>query len=166
MNKPTIPSGLLSLEDAVQTRKRFHEEGRTVVFTNGVFDILHRGHVEYLQQAKEMGDVLIVGLNTDASVRRLKGPTRPVVPQDDRAAVLSSLRCVDIVVLFEEDTPLNLITALLPDVLVKGADWPIEKVVGKDVVERAGGAVRTITFLENRSTTSIIDRILNQGKAQ
>jgi D-beta-D-heptose 7-phosphate kinase/D-beta-D-heptose 1-phosphate adenosyltransferase len=115
--------------------------------------------VEYLQKAKSLGDVLIVGLNTDSSVRRLKGPARPVVCEADRAVVLSALEVVDHVCLFDEDTPFEIIRDLVPDILVKGADWAIEKVVGKDIVEHAGGVVRTIEFLPDRSTTSIIDRI-------
>jgi D-beta-D-heptose 7-phosphate kinase/D-beta-D-heptose 1-phosphate adenosyltransferase len=144
----------------IEIRSQYKREGRKVVFTNGCFDILHRGHVEYLQKAKELGDILIVGLNTDASVKRLKGPSRPIVREDDRAAVLAALGVVDHVCLFDEDTPLEIIRDLVPDILVKGADWAIDKVVGKDIVERAGGAVRTIEFLPNRSTTSIIDRIV------
>lgn len=143
----------------IEIRSQYKRDGKKVVFTNGCFDILHRGHVEYLQKAKSLGDVLIVGLNTDASVRRLKGPARPVVCEADRAVVLSALEVVDHVCLFDEDTPFEIIRDLVPDILVKGADWAIEKVVGKDIVEQAGGVVRTIEFLPDRSTTSIIDRI-------
>jgi len=143
----------------IEIRSQYKRDGKKVVFTNGCFDILHRGHVEYLQKAKSLGDVLIVGLNTDASVRRLKGPARPVVCEIDRAVVLSALEVVDHVCLFDEDTPFEIIRDLVPDILVKGADWAIEKVVGKDIVEHAGGVVRTIEFLPDRSTTSIIDRI-------
>jgi D-glycero-beta-D-manno-heptose 1-phosphate adenylyltransferase len=140
-------------------RERLKNEKRKVVFTNGVFDILHRGHVEYLTKAKALGDVLVVGMNTDASVRRLKGPERPVVSQDDRAFVLAALRIVDYVCLFDEDTPYNLIKAVMPDVLVKGSDWAIDDIVGKDIVEAAGGNVQTIDFVPNRSTTNIIKKI-------
>lgn len=150
---------VVTRDELVNIRSRLRSEGRRVVFTNGCFDILHRGHVEYLTKAKAKGDVLVVGLNTDASVRRLKGPSRPVVSQDDRAIVMASLGVVDYVCLFDEDTPLELITAVVPDVLVKGADWPIDKVVGRDVVESAGGTVQTIEFVPDRSTTSIIERI-------
>jgi D-beta-D-heptose 7-phosphate kinase/D-beta-D-heptose 1-phosphate adenosyltransferase len=149
----------------IEIRSQYKRDGKKVVFTNGCFDILHRGHVEYLQKAKSLGDVLIVGLNTDASVRRLKGPARPVVCEADRAVVLSALEVVDHVCLFDEDTPFEIIRDLVPDILVKGADWAIEKVVGKDIVEQAGGVVRTIEFLPDRSTTSIIDRIA-QTKAR
>jgi rfaE bifunctional protein nucleotidyltransferase chain/domain len=140
-------------------REQLKNEKRKVVFTNGVFDILHRGHVEYLTKAKALGDVLIVGMNTDASVRRLKGSERPVVSQDDRAFVLAALRVVDYVCLFDEDTPYNLIKTVTPDVLVKGSDWAIDDIVGKDIVEAAGGKVQTIDFVPNRSTTNIIQKI-------
>jgi rfaE bifunctional protein nucleotidyltransferase chain/domain len=140
-------------------RDRLKSEKKKVVFTNGVFDIVHRGHVEYLTKAKALGDVLIVGMNTDASVRRLKGPDRPVVSQNDRAFVLAALRVVDYVCLFDEDTPFNLIKAVVPDVLVKGSDWAIDDIVGKDIVEAAGGKVQTIDYVPNRSTTNIIQKI-------
>ncbi|MEX1140608.1 MAG: D-glycero-beta-D-manno-heptose 1-phosphate adenylyltransferase [Bacteroidota bacterium] len=142
-------------------RTRLKEKNLRVVFTNGCFDILHRGHVDYLEKAKSLGDVLIVGLNTDASVRRLKGADRPVVDQDDRAHVLAGLASVDFVCLFDEETPLKLIESVVPDVLAKGADWAVEDVVGREVVEAAGGSVRTIEFLPNRSTSRIIEKIRN-----
>jgi D-glycero-beta-D-manno-heptose 1-phosphate adenylyltransferase len=150
---------VVSKSRLIEIRADYKRDGKKVVFTNGCFDILHRGHVEYLQKAKSLGDILIVGLNTDASVRRLKGAVRPIVCEEDRAVVLSALSAVDHVCLFDEDTPFEIIRDLVPDVLVKGADWAIEKVVGKDIVEHAGGVVRTIEFLPDRSTTSIIDRI-------
>lgn len=131
----------------------------SIVFTNGCFDILHRGHVTYLTQARALGDRLIVGLNDDASVRRLKGAGRPVVSQDDRAFVLAALACVDAVTLFDEDTPAQLISALLPDVLVKGGDYAPGQVVGRDVVESHGGRLVLIPFLAGRSTTDILHRI-------
>jgi len=145
---------------AVRTRLR--EGKKKVVFTNGVFDILHRGHVEYLAKAREMGDVLIVGLNTDESVRRIKGPKRPIVAEADRAFILSHLDCVDFVCLFGEDTPGPIISEIVPDVLVKGADWKVEEIVGRDTVEKAGGRVVTIEFTPDRSTTGIIERILDR----
>jgi rfaE bifunctional protein nucleotidyltransferase chain/domain len=129
-----------------------------VVFTNGVFDILHRGHVEYLDFARRLGDALVVGLNTDDSVRRLKGPTRPVNGEHDRALVLAGLAAVDAVVLFGEDTPHRLISALLPDVLVKGADYRAEDVVGATEVTAAGGKVVLAPLVEGRSTTNILQR--------
>lgn len=131
----------------------------TVVFTNGCFDILHRGHVAYLTAARALGDRLVVAVNTDASVRRLKGEGRPVVEQDDRAYVLAALACVDAVTMFDEDTPASLIEALLPDVLVKGGDYTPERVVGREVVEREGGRLVIIPFVAGRSTTQILNRI-------
>lgn len=150
----------LTLAEA-KTFVEFHQQlGKTVVFTNGCFDILHAGHVQYLNKAKALGDLLVVALNGDASVRRLKGDKRPINSQDDRAYVLKNLKAVDAVVLFEDDTPLAVIETLLPDVLVKGADWAVENIVGKDIVEAHGGRVQTISFLEGRSTTGTIEKIL------
>lgn len=131
-----------------------------VVFTNGCFDILHPGHVDYLQRARALGACLVVGLNSDASVRRLKGPTRPVNDESSRALVLSALACVDFVVVFEEDTPYELIRDVAPDVLVKGGDWSVERIVGRDLVEGAGGRVLSIPLLAGYSTTAVIERIL------
>jgi rfaE bifunctional protein nucleotidyltransferase chain/domain len=145
---------------------RLKREGRRIVFTNGCFDILHRGHVEYLAKAKALGDVLVVGVNSDASTRRLKGNSRPVVEEDDRATVLAALASVDYVCVFDEDTPLTLIQEIVPDVLVKGADWGIDNVVGREVVEAAGGLVKTIEFLPGRSTSALIKKILHQGATQ
>ena len=150
---------VVSLDALVRLRKQFSDEGRKVVFTNGCFDILHRGHVEYLTKAKALGDILVIGMNTDASVRRLKGPKRPVVGEEDRAYVLSSLAAVDFVCLFDEDTPYELIRAVVPDILVKGSDWAVDSIVGKDIVEASGGMVKTIDFVPNRSTTNIIQKI-------
>ncbi len=143
-------------------RNRWKEEGKTVVFTNGVFDILHRGHVDYLSKAKALGDILVVGLNSDASVKRIKGDLRPIVRQEDRAFVLAGLASVDAVCLFEEDTPFNIISLIVPDVLVKGADYTLDNIVGRDVVDAAGGFVRTIEFVSDRSSSSIVDTILNR----
>ncbi len=154
-----IMGKVVSLPELLEVRRRLKKEGKRVVFTNGCFDILHRGHVDYLMKARAMGDVLVVGLNTDASVRNLKGQDRPIVEQDDRAHVLASLQAVDFVCLFEEDTPIEIIRALIPDVLVKGADWAVTEVVGKDIVEQAGGSVQTIEFLPNRSTSGLIRKI-------
>ena len=131
-----------------------------LVFTNGCFDILHPGHVDYLQRARDLGERLVVGLNSDASVRRLKGPTRPVNDEASRALVLAALACVDHVVVFEEDTPYELIRAVAPDVLVKGGDWSVDRIVGRDLVEARGGRVLSIPLLPGHSTTAIIDRIL------
>ena len=133
-----------------------------IVFTNGCFDILHRGHVEYLQEAAALGDRLVVGVNSDASVRRLgKGEDRPINDQDSRAKVLAALRCVDAVVIFEEDTPLELITALQPDVVAKGGDWKPEQIVGADLVKARGGEVRSLKLVDGFSTTALVERIRN-----
>jgi len=142
--------------------RRFGLPGRTerVVFTNGCFDLLHVGHVTYLEQARALGDVLVVGVNTDASVQRLeKGSARPYVPESDRALVVAALEAVDAVCLFDEDTPAELISALVPDVLVKGADYAVEQVVGRETVEAAGGRVELIELVEGRSTTELVRRI-------
>jgi rfaE bifunctional protein nucleotidyltransferase chain/domain len=143
-------------------RLEFRNSKRRVVFTNGVFDIIHRGHVEYLQKAKSFGDILVIGLNSDSSVRAIKGDRRPIVKEDDRAAVLSNLSMVDFVCLFHEETPYKIISEILPDVLVKGADWKLEEIVGKDVVEAKGGKVETIEFVDGRSSTNIIKTIIDR----
>ncbi|HEY5616099.1 MAG TPA: D-glycero-beta-D-manno-heptose 1-phosphate adenylyltransferase [Bacteroidota bacterium] len=150
---------VVSRDELIVLRGSLKEQRKSVVFTNGVFDILHRGHVEYLQKAKALGDVLMVGMNTDASVKKIKDNGRPIVTEQDRAHVLAALAVVDYVCLFPEETPYELLRALVPDVLVKGADWPVEAVVGKDIVEQAGGSVQTIEFLPQRSTTNIINII-------
>ncbi len=134
--------------------------GDRIVFTNGVYDLLHRGHVEYLEDARRLGDRLVVGVNADASVRRLKGPTRPIVPQDERAALVAALACVDLVLVFGDDTPLALIEAVAPDVLVKGADWAEDAIVGADIVKSRGGRVERIALREGLSTSTIVQRIL------
>ena len=133
--------------------------GARVVFTNGVFDLLHRGHVEYLEDARALGDRLVIGLNTDASVRRLKGPSRPIVGEQDRAAVVRALACVDLVVLFDDDTPLRLIEAVRPDVLVKGGDYSLDSIVGREFVESHGGRVTTLALREGLSSSEIVRRI-------
>jgi rfaE bifunctional protein nucleotidyltransferase chain/domain len=133
--------------------------GEKLVFTNGVFDLLHRGHVEYLEEARALGDRLVIGVNADASVRRLKGPGRPIVPEDERAELLRALECVDLVVLFDEDTPERIVREVAPDVLVKGGDWALDAIVGREFVEARGGRVQSIPLREGWSTTRIIDRI-------
>lgn len=138
---------------------RHRAAGRRVVFTNGVFDLLHPGHVRYLQDAKSLGDVLIVGLNADASVRRNKGASRPINPQDERAEVLAALAAVDAVVIFDEDTPAEIIALVQPDVLVKGADWPADQIVGRDTVEARGGRVVRVPVEQGYSTTAIVERV-------
>lgn len=134
--------------------------GRKIAFTNGCFDLLHVGHVKYLQKARSFGDLLIMGLNSDASIRRLKGEKRPLIGQDERAHILAALDCIDYVVIFDEDTPLNLISALKPDILVKGGDYTLDGVVGREIVEAAGGRVELVQFVDGKSTTNIIEKIL------
>jgi rfaE bifunctional protein nucleotidyltransferase chain/domain len=150
---------VLSTSAAAALSRALREAGRTVVFTNGVFDLLHPGHTRYLASARSLGDVLIVGLNTDASVRRNKGPGRPITPEDERAELLASLACVDAVVLFDEDTPAEIVRALEPAVLVKGADWAADRIVGRDTVEARGGRVVRIPVEQGHSTTSIVEKI-------
>lgn len=154
------PGRLLTLGEMVAERARLKAAGKRLVFTNGCFDILHTGHATYLAWARAQGDALVVAINSDASVRRNKGPRRPIVCEADRAALLLALRCVDYVIVFDEETPLEAITALLPDVLVKGRDWA-GRVVGSDVVEAAGGEVRLADLVAGRSTTGIIERVLD-----
>lgn len=144
-----------SLEERL---KLWRKEGKTIVFSNGCFDILHRGHVEYLSKAADLGDKLIIGLNTDNSVKRLKGPSRPVNDEKARAVVLAGLEFVDVVVFFEEDTPYNLIKSVQPDVLVKGNDYKAEDIVGYDIVTAKGGKVETIELVDGFSTTKILEK--------
>lgn len=154
-----IAPRILGVAEARAERDRIVSEGQELVFTNGCFDILHRGHTEYLAFARAQGNALCVGLNSDASVRRNKGPTRPVNPEADRAFVLASLRSVDFVVIFDEDEPKDLIAKILPQVLVKGKDWA-HYVSGRDIVESHGGRVVLADLVEGRSTTSTIARVL------
>jgi rfaE bifunctional protein nucleotidyltransferase chain/domain len=140
-------------------RKKLKAEGKSVVFTNGCFDLIHAGHIDYLCKAKQMGDILIVALNTDESVKRIKGKKRPITNEDERLFVMDNLKCVDIVTTFDEDTPANIIDELIPDVLVKGADWSIENIVGSSTVLSNGGKVKNIEFTVHQSTTKIINKI-------
>jgi rfaE bifunctional protein nucleotidyltransferase chain/domain len=150
---------ILSPEDAVAWLDRVKAGGGRVVFTNGVFDLLHPGHVRYLRQARTLGDALVVGVNTDRSVRVIKGESRPVTPESERAEILAALACVDVVVLFDEETPYELIRRLQPDVLVKGADWSEASMIGRDIVEARGGRVVRVPFEAGYSTTSIIEKL-------
>jgi len=134
-------------------------QNKKIVFTNGVFDIIHRGHVEYLREARNCGDVLIVGLNSDSSVKIIKGDKRPIVTEENRAYVLANLKPVDYVIIFNEDSPYNTIKKIIPDFLVKGADWDEDKIVGSDIVKQSGGEIKRIKFVENNSSTNIIERI-------
>ena len=145
-------------QSGLQEKLSSIREGKRVVFTNGCFDILHVGHVRYLQQARQLGDLLVVAVNTDSSVQKLKGPTRPIQNENDRAEILAALSCVDFVTHFADDTPYDLIKSLQPDVLVKGGDWPVEKIVGHDIVQERGGEVLSLPFVEGRSTTQIIEK--------
>lgn len=153
IRSPEFLVGILAKERA---------KGRRIVFTNGCFDLLHAGHVHYLKQARQLGDLLVVGLNSDASIRRIKGPKRPLIRQDDRASLLAALSCIDYIVLFDEDTPIRLIEMLRPDLLVKGGDYTVDKVVGADIVKNYGGRVNIIRYVDDRSTTGIVERILKR----
>ena len=144
--------------DAVALVERLRAAGKTIVFTNGVFDLLHVGHLRYLQHARNLGDALLIGLNSDRSVRQIKGPQRPITTESERAEVLEALACVDGVVIFDEETPRDLIAAIQPDVLVKGADWAPDRIVGRDTVEARGGKVVLEPVEQGYSTTSIVER--------
>ena len=154
-----IRSKILNWEEAAAKVKNWKAAGQRIVFTNGCFDLLHYGHLHYLAEAKDLGDKLIIGVNSDASVSRLKGPHRPIKDETTRLHLLAAMICVDAVVLFEEDTPLELIKALLPDVLVKGGDWQPHQIVGADVVLEKGGKVKSLPFIEGYSTTNYEKKI-------
>jgi len=151
---------VLNLSELVAARAQLRQRGQRVVFTNGCFDLLHPGHVRYLQQARALGEALIVALNSDRSVRELKGPSRPILKEDERAEVMAALACVDFVTIFDEPTPREIIAALLPDVLVKGGDWSLDTIVGREEVEAAGGQVLSLPFVDGVSTSEVIARIL------
>ena len=146
------------MKDVLEKIKSLQKQNKKVVFTNGCFDLLHVGHVRYLAEAKKLGDYLIVGVNSDDSVKRLKGPTRPIQNQLDRAEILKSLKSVDETVIFTEDTPENLIKGLRPDILVKGGDWSVDQIVGGAFVQSYGGQVCSLTFIDGKSTTKIIEK--------
>jgi len=155
---------VLTLEEIILRFGKEKRNGKRVVFTNGCFDLLHPGHIESLEKARALGDVLVVGLNSDESVRTLKGPGRPVIPAEERAEILASLECVDAVLIFEELTPQRVIAALLPDVLVKGGDWPGNQIVGREEVEAAGGKVVRVDVVEGYSTSEILKKIRGEKK--
>jgi D-beta-D-heptose 7-phosphate kinase/D-beta-D-heptose 1-phosphate adenosyltransferase len=155
----TLSGKILDREAMLAERQRLRQDGKHLAFTNGCFDLLHVGHVNYLTWAREQADALCIGLNSDASVRGIKGDTRPLIPQDERAQLLAALRCVDYVVIFDEEEPVHLIEFLLPDVLVKGEDWA-HYVSGREAVEANGGQVRLAPLVEGRSTTLLIEKIL------
>ncbi len=152
-----------SLQQAKTQVEQWKNEGRRIVFTNGCFDLLHPGHIDYLDRAAKLGDILIIGLNDDNSIRRLKGKSRPINPLQDRAIMLAALRAVDLVVPFAEDTPLNLITTLMPDILVKGGDYQPDDIVGATEVRKNGGEVIVMPFIDGHSSTGLIQRILATG---
>ena len=156
-------SGILTIEEAILRFGREERNGRRVVFTNGCFDLLHPGHIQSLEQARALGDALIVGLNGDASVRELKGPGRPILPELERAEILAALECVDAVVIFQQITPREIIAALLPDVLVKGGDWAGDQIIGREEVEAAGGRVVSIPVVPGYSTTAILAKMRAAG---
>ena len=160
MNTKIMPHDQL-----LSTLSVLRAEGKRIVFTNGCFDLMHIGHTRYLQAAKALGDILVVGVNSDASVRSLeKAPDRPIVSEAHRAEVLAALGCVDYVVIFDEPDPLRLITSIQPDVLVKGGDWAIDRIVGRDLVEAHGGIVKTIPLVPGFSTTGLLERIRSAAK--
>jgi rfaE bifunctional protein nucleotidyltransferase chain/domain len=151
-----------SLDAARDECNQMKELGKRIVFTNGCFDILHPGHIRYLSAARELGDVLVVAVNSDASVRLIKGPKRPILEQQARAELVAALECVDLVLIFDEDNPLRVIQNLLPDILVKGGDWAVDEIIGSDVVKDAGGEVKRIPFVTGFSTTDIINRVVER----
>jgi D-beta-D-heptose 7-phosphate kinase/D-beta-D-heptose 1-phosphate adenosyltransferase len=153
---------VVGLDEAVAWRRGLAARKGRVVFTNGCFDLVHRGHVDLLRAARAEGDALVVGMNGDASMRRLKGESRPLVPQEDRAEVLAAMEMVDRVVIFDDDTPARLVDAIVPDVLVKGDDWAHDAIVGRETVERAGGRVVRVRLLEGRSTRALIRTVLER----
>lgn len=154
-----INNKIKSRQDAKTIAEQWAQNKESIVFTNGCFDIVHRGHIDYLSKAKDKGSKLILGLNTDASVQRLKGPQRPVVDEQSRAILMASLQFIDLVVFFDEDTPYELIKALQPDILVKGSDYKAENIVGYDILMAKGGKVETIDFVPGFSTSSIVEKI-------
>jgi D-beta-D-heptose 7-phosphate kinase/D-beta-D-heptose 1-phosphate adenosyltransferase len=159
---PHQPDRVLTWEQTAALVSAVRSAGRRIVFTNGVFDLLHPGHLRYLQHARSLGDLLIVGLNADASVRRNKGPDRPITAEHERAELLAALECVDAVVIFEQDTPAEIVRLVQPDILVKGADWPADQIVGRDTVEARGGRVVLVPVEPGHSTSSILSRIRRQ----
>ena len=153
---------IVDLPKLVPIVAELKRDGKRIVFTNGCFDILHIGHVRYLKSARGLGDILVIGLNSDVSVRKIKGDKRPIVPQAERAEVLYSVRFVDYVIIFNEPDPYNTIAAVKPDILVKGGDWSIDNIVGRDIVESYGGKVQTIPFIEGASSSRIIEDIMKK----
>ena len=162
---PSMKEKILSLEKLLGVRKGLRAAGQRLVFTNGVFDLLHVGHVRYLHQARSLGDALVVGINSDRTVRELKGETRPVTNESERAEILAALRSVDYVIIFDDISPRSLIAQLLPDVLVKGGDWGLDQIHGREEVEAAGGRVASLAFVDGASTNSIIECMRRRVKS-
>ena len=160
-----MSAGILSLHQAIVRFGRGKRNGRRIVFTNGCFDLLHPGHILTLERARSLGDALIVGVNSDRSVREMKGAGRPLVPEQERAEVLSALECVDAVVIFDQATPRETVAALLPDVLVKGGDWSSDRIIGREEVEGAGGKVVSIPVLMGHSTSAMVEKIRKLGES-
>jgi D-beta-D-heptose 7-phosphate kinase/D-beta-D-heptose 1-phosphate adenosyltransferase len=161
--KDKVSDKLKSLDEITAIAAQARQTGKSIVFTNGCFDLLHRGHLHVLQQAKASGDLLIVGINSDRSVKSIKGPTRPILSEMDRVELIAAMEMVDYVVLFDEPDPYQLIAAIKPSVLAKGGDWSAGRIIGADIVERDGGRVTVIPYLEGYSTTEMIERIRNDG---
>jgi len=161
----SLSSSIYTLEQAILRFGREKRNGRRVVFTNGCFDLLHPGHIRILEESRALGDVLIVGINSDESVRILKGEGRPILPERERAEILAAMECVDAVIIFDELTPRETIAALLPDVLVKGGDWPGNQIVGREEVEAAGGRVVSVPVVPGHSTTAILEKIRQGTRA-
>lgn len=157
---------IYTLPQLLEQVQNWRSQGQKIVFTNGCFDLLHLGHVDYLEKARQLGDRLVLGLNTDDSISRIKGPSRPLQDEMSRARVMASLLFVDAVVLFDEDTPLNLIKAVQPDILVKGDDYTVEQIVGHEVVQARGGAVKTVPLVKGYSTTNIVKKIENNTNSK
>jgi len=156
------PSSVMSAQKLALLLADFQKSGKKIVFTNGCFDLLHPGHVSYLATAQALGDLLVVGVNSDASVRRLKGKKHPIMPEEARAQLLAALACVDYVTIFAEDDPYQLISLLQPNILVKGGDWDTSSIVGRDLVEARGGKVHSLPFIDEYSTTSIVEEIIRR----
>lgn len=161
VTQEVVADKLKNLAELTAIAAQARKDGKVVVFTNGCFDLLHRGHVHILRQAKASGDILIVGINSDRSVHSIKGPKRPILPQSDRIELIAAMEMVDYVIVYDEPDPYNLIAAIKPNLLAKGGDWSAEKIIGADIVERDGGRVAVIPYLPGNSTTEIIERIRN-----
>jgi len=157
-----MTNSIKTLKEFLSIREKLKSSNKKVVFTNGCFDLIHAGHIDYLNKAKSLGDILVVGINSDVSVSKIKGDKRPLISENERTLIVSNLKSVDYVIIFNEDTPEKLIGEIIPDILVKGADWDLEKIVGKDIVINNGGQVKSIDFVIHQSTSKIVDSILKR----